>query len=149
MPTMGNDSTKTKKMGTSARKKGKTATGAKGDRITFNIFGSHEVLEGDKLDVQYVTTILSLQRQFSACDSNTTTFGGALLGDKVTMDNWVEDSNSDSKSDFGSSVLEDLTGSQIRIPALNESQQRACNAFLLDGGANIQIVQGCVNEVPT
>lgn len=32
----------------------------------------------------------------------------------------------------------------ISMPALNESQNRACSAFLSDGGPNIHIVQGYV-----
>jgi len=122
----------------------------RGDRLVLRIFGDVPA----ELELCYLTTLLSSIRRFRACDSLVdipTTLKEELLGNKAPPDcpNEVEDieshfSDVDSESSTSHRLQKDLAESRITIPTLNDSQQRACDAFLSDRGANIRIVQGYV-----
>jgi hypothetical protein len=100
------------------------------------------------MKVQYLTSILSFQRQFYACAEWETNpvFDGELLGNKAIFDTLTEGDvitldSSVTESDTSLDRMPDISGS-ITIPTLNQSQQRACDAFLSDRGPKISIVQG-------
>ncbi len=120
----------------------------KGDRLQIAFFGDHGLTEGADRKIQYLTSILSFQRQFHACayDRTNTIFDGELLGNKVVFDT-LTDGNDDTldssvtESDNSMVRMRDISGS-IRIPPLNESQQQACDSFLSDHGVKVSIVQG-------
>ena len=107
--------------------------------MTFNLFGSYDLEVGDELELQYVTTILSFQRQFQACQlhSSNSIFGYELFSD-IPIRSTATDDNQDCN--------EEATSTTINIPLLNESQNEACEGFLSDMGRRIHIVQGYVGK---
>jgi len=133
---------------------GKKETPHGRDRLTLRIFGDTPA----ELEMYCVATILNSIRQFHACESFNDDFSlnGELLGTKAPSSCaeevdiiGSEVSGPDSESSLCQQLREDLVWSRITIPALNESQQRACDGFVSDGGARIHIVQGCVHSVRT
>ena len=121
-----------------------------GDRLQINFYGKHSVQAGIDMDMHYLTSILSFQRQFLACvySEQNEIFDGELLGNKVVVVDGMTEDNDDnvgasSKAKSGDSVArnEHVRGG-VAIPVLNESQQRACDAFIADRGPKIHIVQG-------
>ena len=119
-----------------------------GDRLQISFFGTRGLAEGTDMKIQFLTSILSFQRQFHACvDWGTNTvFDGELLGNKAvfgTLTEGNDDTVDSSVTESDNSIvrMEDISGS-IRIPTLNESQQRACDSFLSGRGVKISIVQG-------
>ena len=108
--------------------------------MTFNLFGSYDLEVGDELELQYVTTILSFQRQFQACQlhSSNSIFGYELFSDIPRASPDI-DTNLD--------CCEEAKHTAINIPVLNESQKEACEAFLSDSGPKIHIVQGYVSYI--
>lgn len=138
------------------REQGRGEGAREGNLISVNHFGTHIVDEKEDLKIYYLCTILNFQRQFSACEGHETnsTFGDELLGNRPKADK-DEVSNAPDKpiiieqAETRNDLHEHLHASlaDINIPALNESQQKACDAFLSDHGANIHIVQGYVRKV--
>lgn len=113
-------------------------------RLTFELFGTHKVSKGDNLEIHYLTTILSLQRQFRACeylDENYFSIG-EQSGEQTPLSILKE--KMAQSDDCAAELLEEPIVSKIAIPTLNESQQRACDAFLMDRERRVHIVQGCV-----
>jgi hypothetical protein len=137
--------------GDSIGNEGKISTKRKtqtGDRLQINFFGARGLTEGKNMKVRYLTSILSFQRQFYACTywEMNTVFDGELLGNKAVVDTLTEGDDitldrSVTESDSSLDRMPDISGS-ITIPALNQSQQRACDAFLFNRGPKISIVQG-------
>jgi hypothetical protein len=143
-----------------------------GDRLTFDVYGSHEVSEGVDLEMHFVTSILNFQRQFLACKlhNENSQFGGEILGNRPVEDdegqyatsasvsNHAFDSNihrvDGTEAGFDSNIHSaDTTGAEqvstkatgsIVIPALNEAQQKAVDDFLFCAERKIHIVQGYV-----
>jgi len=134
-------------MGVATRK----TSPCRGDRLVLHIFGDAPV----ELELYYVTTMLNSIRQFRACKNldRNPTLDRELQGNKAPSDdgaNKADDTKPevseepDSESSLSRRLQEDRNASRITILTLNESQQQACDGFVSDRGAAIQIVQGCV-----
>ena len=126
-----------------------------GNRLTFDLFGTGDLKDGDIFEMYFVTSILNFQRQFTACKlhNKNSMFRGEILGKYLPEDvegqgpNFIAPRSGDcTVPGVETKKSEDVKKREtnIVIPALNESQQKAVDAFVSDEKRMIHIVQGSV-----